>query len=53
MVASRYQGKCRFCGVVAGAKDRPEWHQLLRLPCCCGHRDWLMTEPGQPAAGKP
>ena len=32
MVASRYQGKCRFCGVMASAKDRREWHQLLRLP---------------------
>ena len=39
MAASRYEGECKHCGVVASAKDRNEWHELLRLPCCCGqHR---------------
>ena len=54
MAASRYEGECKHCGVVASAKDRNEWRELLRLPCCCGQRNWLATtEPGRPAAGMP
>ena len=54
MAASRYEGECKHCGVVASAKDRNEWRELLRLPCCCGQHDWLATtEPGRPAAGMP
>ena len=47
MVASRYEGRCQFCGVEARARDRREWAELLRLPCRCGQRNWLATtEPG-------
>ena len=54
MVASRYEGRCQFCGVEARARDRREWAELLRLPCRCGQRNWLATtEPGRPAAGMP
>ena len=38
MAASRYEGECKHCGVVASAKDRNKWRELLRLPCCCGQR---------------
>ena len=53
-MAARYEGECRNCGVVASAKDRTEWRELLRLPCCCGERDWLATpKTGLPAPRKP
>ena len=43
MVASRYEGRCQFCGAEARARDRREWAELLRLPCRCGQRNCLAT----------